>query len=250
MRLLTCWIVCGCAFAQPSGFDVASFRRMQGDPLRGTERQVTATSLVLRQATLGNLLSFAYGREHYEVIGPDWRDRPTTVLYTVEAKTPRAVEPAEMKRMLQRLIEERLGLVWHRETRELPVFVLTVDRGGPKFRASVSEGDRSIHQPKPYVTTFQRISMADFAKTLDPPFTSRHVLNETGLPDVYDFTVDLAPYVLDSDGKAILDARGAIDNEGANLLALPKQLGLRLDRKTRPTDVMVIDGVAKDPADN
>jgi uncharacterized protein (TIGR03435 family) len=89
--------------------------------------------------------------------------------------------------------------------------------------------------------------MHDFARTLDPPFTSRHVIDETGLAGVYDFTIDLAPFVLNADGKQVLDARGAIDTEGANLLALPRQLGLRLEKRIRPLEVMVIDQARQDP---
>lgn len=98
---------------------------------------------------------------------------------------------------------------------------------------------------------FERFSMAKFAATMDPPFTSRHVVDETHLPGLYDFTLDLSPFVIDSrTGQPILDARGAIDTEGAHIQALPKQLGLRLERKTALMEVMVIDHVEKDPTAN
>ena len=51
-------------------------------------------------------------------------------------------------------------------------------------------------------------------------------------------------------GKPILDARGAIDVETAHIQALPKQLGLRLERKSAPMEVMVIDHVEKEPTAN
>ncbi len=102
-----------------------------------------------------------------------------------------------------------------------------------------------------YSTRFERVSMAQFVLTMDPPWTSRHVVDQTGLPGIYDFTLNLAPYVIDPQtGKAILDARGAIDEEVALIQALPKELGLRLERKTAPAAVMVIDHVEKDPTAN
>jgi uncharacterized protein (TIGR03435 family) len=250
MRLAAGFWFAVCALAQQPTFDVASFRRMDRDPWQGTFRDVKPASLTFRQASLGNLIYWAYGYEHFQVVGPAWRDRPTDVLYMIEAKTAGPVEPAQMKLMLQQLLQERLGLTFHRELRDAAVYALMVDRGGPKFHASATAGDPKMRTTKAYVTSFERVSMADFVKTLDPPFTSRHVVDETGLTGVYDFTVDLSMYVLDREGKPILDARGAIDNEGANLLALPKQLGLKLERKTKPLEVMVIDRVAKDPGAN
>jgi uncharacterized protein (TIGR03435 family) len=93
--------------------------------------------------------------------------------------------------------------------------------------------------------------MARFAQTMDFPFTSRHVVDETGLTGTYDFKLDLEPYIIDPEtGKATLDYRGAIDQEYAFVRALPAQLGLRLERKTAPLQVMVIDHVEKDPTAN
>jgi uncharacterized protein (TIGR03435 family) len=250
LRLVLLWLACIGALAQEPAFDVARFHRLVQDPRHGARRDVTPTSLNFQEVTLGNLLSWAYGYEHWQVIGPNWRDRPTDVVYSVEARTERRATPAEMKLMVQRLIRERLGLSFHRETRDLPVYVLVVGPGGHKLHPSTSAGDPSIKQIKAYVTDYERVSMRDFARTLDPPFTSRHVVDETGLAGTFDFTVDLSPYVLDSEGRPVLDARGAIDTEGANLLALPKQLGLKLERKARPMDVMVIDAVRKAPIEN
>ncbi len=93
--------------------------------------------------------------------------------------------------------------------------------------------------------------MQELASRMDQPITSLHVVDETGLSGVYDFTLDLSDYVLDATtGKPILDPRGAIDEEAGLLLALPRQLGLRLQRKTVAVQVMVIDHVAKDPTVN
>ena len=89
--------------------------------------------------------------------------------------------------------------------------------------------------------------MAQFAQTMDPPFTSRHVVDETGLAGAFDFTLDLLPYILDqppaSPGRAI-------DVESAYIGALPAQLGLKLEPKTAPLEVLVIDHVEKDPTAN
>jgi uncharacterized protein (TIGR03435 family) len=129
--------------------------------------------------------------------------------------------------MLQALLKERLGLAYHLETRDLPVYALVVARSGPKLHKSETEGDpKASSAGITEGAKFERYSMAQFAAAaLDPPFTSRHVIDETGLAGAYDFTLDLSPYLLDQPPAA---PGRAIDMEGAYIWALPGQLGLRL----------------------
>jgi len=90
--------------------------------------------------------------------------------------------------------------------------------------------------------------MARFAAILDPPFASRHVVDETGLAGGFDFTLDFSREILDSDtNQPRLNPRGALDMESAVMQAMPKQLGLRLVPKKALTEIMVIDRVEKDP---
>lgn len=255
MRLVAViWaIACFLAAQSTETFDVASFKRIPpGTHRGGSVRNVTPTSLSIQNASLGNLLFWAYGYEHFRVVGPVWRDYPTDVIYDVIAKTSSPVRAAQMDSMLQTLLTERLALAFHREQRDVPVYALVLNRNGPKFQKSASVGEPSIKPCEGYFCQkFDRISMRDFAKTMGPPFTSRHVVDETDLPGLYDFTLDLSDYVLDAQtNKPILDGRGAIDEERALIQALPKQLGIRLERTTRVLDVMVIDHVAKDPTAN
>ena len=250
MKLAAIALCCACASAQT--FDVASFTRIPPGTRHGTTtREVTPTSLTIRNATLGNSILWAFGYENFRVVGPDWRDFPTDAVYNIAAKTGKPASEAEIKQMFQNLLRARLSLAFHLETRNLPVYALVVDRGGPKFQKSATAGDPSMKSAGMYSTRFERVSMAQFVLTMDPPWTSRHVVDQTGLPGIYDFTLNLAPYVIDPQtGKAILDARGAIDEEVALIQALPKELGLRLERKTAPAAVMVIDHVEKDPTAN
>jgi len=71
--------------------------------------------------------------------------------------------------------------------------------------------------------------------------TSRHVVDETGLTGAFDFTLGLSPYLLDQPPAA---PGRAIDMEDAYIWAL------RLQPKTAPLEVMVIDHVEKDPTAN
>ena len=254
---VACVTVCA-VFAQtapaPPAFDVASVKRLPANaPRRGSAREITPVGIAFH-ATLGNCIMWAWGYENVRVVGPKWRDYPTDVIYDIVAKTAAPVSESQLKLMLQALLKERLGLAYHIETRDLPVYALVVARNGPKFQESKTKGDAK-EEPVPgrmYATMFERYSMARFAQAaLDPPFTSCHTIDETGLAGAFDFTLDLSPYVVDAEtGKPILDSIGRIDLEGAYIGALPAQLGLRLEPKTAPLEVMVIDHVEKEPTAN
>ncbi|MGD0776283.1 MAG: TIGR03435 family protein [Candidatus Solibacter sp.] len=257
MRLaVALWFACRCISAQPGEvgptFEVASVKRLPADaPRHGLVREISPTSLTLRYATLGNCIQWAYGYQNFQVAGPNWRDHPTDVIYDIVAKSASPVPESQLKLMLQTLLKERLGLAVHREPRELPVYAMVVARNGPKFRPSEAKGEPSMKPAGRYTTRFERVTMAQFAKIMDPPFTSHHVVDETGLAGTFDFTLNLSPYVLDPQtGEPVVDNIGRIDDEGAYLRALPAQLGLRLERKTAPLEVLVIDHVEKDPTAN
>jgi uncharacterized protein (TIGR03435 family) len=258
MRLaVTLLLACGGITAQPAvvapAFEVASFKRLPADaPRRGSVYGITPAGINFH-VTLGNCISWAWGYQNFQVAGPKWRDYPTDVIYDIVAKAANPVPESQLKVMLQELLKERLGLAYHLETRDLPVYALVVARNGPKFHKSETEGDPSM-DPVPgrtWAMTFKKVSMAQLAQVMDPPVTSRHIVDETGLAGAFDFTLDLSPYILDPEtGKQILDSTGRIDEESAYIGALPWQLGLRLEPKRAPLEVMVIDHVEKDPTAN
>jgi uncharacterized protein (TIGR03435 family) len=124
-------------------------------------------------------------------------------------------------------------------------------KGGPKLKPSTIEGEPSMKASGPYAVTYERISMAHLAVALERPLQPVHVVDETGLPGRFDFALDLAPYILDADtGNAVVDSTGRVDEAGALINALRQQLGLRLERKFAPIEVLIIDHLEKDPTAN
>jgi len=108
-----------------------------------------------------------------------------------------------------------------------------------------------MKQTGAYAVRYERVSMAQLALTLERPFQPQQVVDGTGLPGRFDFALDLAPYVLDAGtGQPVLNATGGIDESGALIQALPRQLGLRIEKKLMPTEVLVIDRLDKDPTAN
>jgi len=76
--------------------------------------------------------------------GPTWIDSDR---YTIEAKAEASTSREMMSGpMMQALLEGRLLLRTHRATREVPVYELTVAKGGPKLQVA-QEGKCTIFDP-------------------------------------------------------------------------------------------------------
>jgi uncharacterized protein (TIGR03435 family) len=238
--------------ALPQTFDVASVKRLSMDPFPqgGLKRSITATSVSFHVATLGNLFEWAFGMTIYQVIGPNWLNWPTDAAYDIDAKTGSPATEEQLKQMMQTLMVERFQLKFHRETRDTVVYALVVAKSGPKLQRSESVGEARVRPTGMYKDAFDKMSMAEFALFLETPFQPRHVVDETGLTGKFDFTLNEAEYILDENGKAITDTIGRVDETSALVRALPLQLGLALQKKTVPMEVLVIDHVEKNPTAN
>jgi uncharacterized protein (TIGR03435 family) len=83
-----------------------------------------------KNVTLKRLIGWAYRFEPPQIFGgPKWFDETE---YDVEAKADRAFSKEELAKMLQSLLAARFHLATHRETRELKIFELFIDRNGPR----------------------------------------------------------------------------------------------------------------------
>ncbi|HUB83791.1 MAG TPA: TIGR03435 family protein [Bryobacteraceae bacterium] len=239
---------CAAAFAQAPAFDVASVKRITGAS-GGIGQEIAPASLTLRGVPLGYCIRWTYGMRPYQTwqtAGPAWIDPPRCEFYDIVAKTDTPVPVNQLRLMLQSLLAERFGLALHRESRRMPVYGLTADKGGPKLQPS-SKPD-SEGQPKwtgMNVYAFEGFSMAHLAEFLTTitglPGAATPIVDETGLAGTYDFTLDIQQH---RDPQP--DAQGHIDTEGAVMRALP-DIGLKLTPKPAPVEVLVIDRVEKQP---
>jgi uncharacterized protein (TIGR03435 family) len=138
--------------------------------------------------------------------------------------------------MLQQLLADRFALRLHRETKEITIYSLIVGKNGPKLKEGGSAGPY-LSRPSPGRLAGQRASMSSLASALAGNL-GRPVIDNTGLKGGYDFslewTADAAP-----------DAVPA-DTSGPSLFtALQDQLGLRLESKKAPIEVLIIDRAEK-----
>jgi uncharacterized protein (TIGR03435 family) len=140
--------------------------------------------------------------------------------------------------MMQALLAERFKLTVHREARELPMYALTVAKGGAKVTTrehTGSMGQNPFGMPGRGVLVGTEVTAEMLAKALANQL-GRSVQDATGLKGVFDFKLEWSP-----DQTA----------EGASLFtAIQEQLGLRLEARKGPVEVLVIDRVESGPTEN
>jgi len=86
----------------------------------------------IRYMSLHDLIIVAYRIKPFQLAAtPDWM---TTEVFDILATIPAGVSKSQVPEMLQALLTERFGLKIRRESREMPVYALTVAKGGPKLK--------------------------------------------------------------------------------------------------------------------
>ena len=266
--------------AQVDRFEVASVRAKgvpDALPLIAVE---PGGRLTAPNSTLRELVRAAFGIDDNRIVGgPEWMGRDR---FAIEA---RAQDPTttndRLQRMLAALLAERFKLAAHRETRDLPVFVLRVaredGRPGSGLRRSSPEctaivppagapptpppPPSSSVRPRPLVPANsglrcpvqfspgfiagRAITMPQVAQRL-APFVNRPVIDRTGLGDEFDFELTYSP-----ERPAILNTGPlSVTSDGPSIFtALREQLGLALEPQRSPLEVLVVDS-AEHPSEN
>jgi len=251
-------------------FDVAS---VKPNNVGGrTLVQALPGRLVMTNFALRRLMLFAYGVQDYQLVGDPLRAIADN--YDIEAKAEGTTSVKEMEGpMLQALLESRFRLVLHRETRQLPIYELTVAKGGAKLTPSKESSCvpyRTDEPPAPASPDAPRtnycgfrfggdgsdrtldgtgIGMALLASNLSRTYNSnlgRNVLDGTGLSGVFD--VHLKWTIDDLTAAGPIASDGLAASPVGLLTALQEQLGLKLESAKGPVEVLVIDHIERPSA--
>jgi uncharacterized protein (TIGR03435 family) len=192
--------------------------------------------------------------------GPGWIRKDA---YAIEAKLPADTpdytflqftggKAPEISAMLLNLLQDRFALKTHRESRELPAFALTVNRGGHKLitapdgveqplTRSVAIGLFTAPNGIPMVRmTVVNQSMQEVAQGLSF-FLDRPVVDRTGLSGKFDFEME---YEADRDNPSL----GEQTRGPAMFTAFQEQAGLRLESTRAPVEVIVVDSIQRPSA--
>jgi uncharacterized protein (TIGR03435 family) len=202
--------------------------------------------------TLSDLMTFAYGIHPKQIVGaPAWIEEEK---YDLGGEPDVKGQPSlnQTRVMLQKLIEDRFLLKYHRDKKELSVYVLTVGKGGPKITRSEADPNAP---PRLLFTRLGTLpagntNMADFAGVMQMAVLDKPVLDQTGLSGKWDFTLTWTPDASQFIGLGGGTAPAPDPDAPPDLFtAIQQQLGLKLESTKAPAEVFVIDRVAK-PSDN
>lgn len=248
MFLVTCTaVVAGTAYGQPA-FEVTSVRvtgRSSGEKSRRENIQFDPASLTMRSISLKAAIRWAYHVMPYQVSGPDWLD---TERYDIAARTAAPAREEQLRLMLQTLLADRFKLQLHRQTRELSAYVLSVGKNGPKFHESGSEGEFDVKpDPGRMSVTVRRAPVSQLVEILSNVLHTP-VVDLTELKGRYDVTINAAKYAAELTPKAAGEAPA--DLAALILTAVQEELGLKLESRKVPLDLLIIDHVEKAPTEN
>ena len=191
--------------------------------------------------TVTNIICFAYSIQKNQIINaPKWFDEQR---WDIDGVPDVEGKPswAQYKRMLQKLLAARFGLQMHQDKRELPVYVLTVAKNGPKLEKTKSDpgalNNASGHGiGSAQYMKFTNESMSDLAQLFQIVGGDKPVVDQTNLSGRYDFTLTWTPDSI----------RASEPNAPPGLFtAVQEQLGLKLEAKRAATDVFVIDAATR-----
>jgi bla regulator protein blaR1 len=204
--------------------------------------------------------------------GPPWI---YSERYTINAKSESDVGMIQMRGpMMIALLEDRLRLKTHRETREIPVYELKVAKGGPKLKAAQAGNcttldvdnlpaygppdpnrvfcgtvrARSI-RPEFLTVEYNVISMAQFGNELP---VDRPVIDKTGISGLFDLQLEfeLGERTVAETIRSLFSGLDPDNPSDPNIFtALEEQLGLKLTPAKGPGTFLVIDHIEK-PSEN
>ena len=285
LSTLCCAVLCISGTVAGQGavqFEVAALRPVQ---IGGAEISVGLRNqgdrILIGGFTFREYVALAYRLRPYQVVGPDWI---TADRFELNAKRPDGTTADQIPEMMQKLLDDRFGLKVHRDKREMPVHALVVSQ--PPLRLTASS--ETAPQPQPagpgnvavsgsadgVVANLangasygffpngkfegKRMTMEVLASTLER-LVDRPVVDVTGLKGSFDFVFNFPPeayqpIIIRSAVNAGIpmapQALRFMEASGSPIVDAIEQLGLKLDPRRMPIDVIVVDDARRLPTEN
>jgi uncharacterized protein (TIGR03435 family) len=254
-------------------FEVASVKLHKPDGQLGFPQFLPGGRFRSSAVPLQVLIAFAYNLPLLPQSGrisggPDWV-RSEAGLYDIEARAPQGVIPPglpvnvrdeRMRSMLRSLLADRFHLKLRRETKELPIYALTVATTGSKLQESNIQEDSCkegviCHQIRGGLgrgMDATAVSLSDVAAFVSN-WTDRPVLDRTGVQTLFDIkTEGWAPMRTRpprADGLPDPEGQTISDPIRPTLFQIFEKLGLRLQQQKGPVEMFIIESVER-PTEN
>lgn len=223
--------------AQAPAFEIASIK--PHDPAAGDQgMKITPDGIHYSRVTLYECIRTAYHVPSSQIFNADsfseilYSDR-----YDIVARADHRADRPELMQMLQTLLADRCQLRVHRETRELPVYLLVTGKKRLKLETDPGEGETSFRF-NASGANFQHTTMPDLAEFLSGlgP-VQRPVLDRTSFAGAFKFTLSLSDVV--ANPNTPFDKRSLF--AWASIFADLQEIGLKLEPSKAPVELLIID---------
>ena len=217
-------------------WDVVAVNPSDPNSTNGQRIRMSGGHVRFLDTTVEQFLLIGYGLQKGQLTGvPDWAK---TERWSVDGVASVEGEPSlrQLQSMMQKVLAERFGLKLHHEQREMPVYALTVAKGGPKMTLNTSDPNGWMDQQNSVgsgrdVENLKNASMAEVALILQFR-TDRPVVDQTKLKGRYDFKLE---WTIDETSVPAADAPPGL------FTAIQEQIGLKLEPARAPAEVLVIE---------
>jgi uncharacterized protein (TIGR03435 family) len=231
---------CGLLAQSPApskAFEVASIKLNASDS-PGSSTHSSQGQIRMVNVSLKQCIETAFNVKDYSLSGPSWLD---SVRFDIVAKPPAGYRPEDVPPMLRTLLVERFQLAVHRESKVLPAYALLVDKKGPKVQPVEGKDGQGGWGSGRGSVDVHGLTMAGFADVLSANL-DRPVKDLTELSGVFEFKLK---WTTD-------ETQPSSDSPTATSLftAVQEQLGLKLEARKLPIEILVIDHIERVPTEN
>ena len=254
-------------------FEVASVKKLDGRTTSSTLRVPGGGRITIGNLPLRTIIMQAFGIRDYQLIGaPGWL---ATDRFSITAKADTNAPRDQLMLMIRSLLVERFQMKYHAETREMPAYVLVVagEEWKPSARmkpvdCSAARGARPPAGPlRPDQMpcggislgtagiTGRGVTLASFVSLLGSLGGLGVIHDRTGLTGTYQIELDASPTALLRSLSGASISSASPDNllpsigDGRSLGAAIEDLGLKLERRREPVEVLVIDSIGQPDED-
>jgi uncharacterized protein (TIGR03435 family) len=230
-------------FSQQASFDVASIKptahkRDANGFSQNDDPQIPSPGrLSVINNSLAELIRWAYRLKDYQLEGPNWLD-DDSVSFDIQAKAAPETTKAQMRVLLQSLLQSRFRLAFHWQTRTMPIYELNVVRGGPTLPQPKPGAKPGIQNMSSFFVTItaENTTMPSLADSLAYRL-HRPVVDKTGIQSAFSLNLEYSDKPEDVSHPSVF-------------AALQQQLGLTLTAAKGPVEVFVVDHIDKRPSEN
>jgi uncharacterized protein (TIGR03435 family) len=218
--------------SQVPAFEVATVKPHRPDPSGTSGISARNGRLTATGTTLKILIGAAYDVRSDQISGgPGWLDSER---FDLVGKAENNASGRELWIMVQPLLAEQFKLAFHRETKETTIYMLVLGKKGATLPKSAEDASYFQRMGRGLMTA-RKMPMAIFANVLSS-YVQGPVIDATGLEGGYDIKFEFRP-------------QDAATGEGPSLsTALQEQLGLKLESKKGPVEMLIIDHAERPPA--